>query len=84
MGWIKRLFKRKNKLVKAYFDVDLMELHYEGGQVLTFAYRGFKWYTYPMLKELNMYNAAELSEILRYIEEHGNPYPIAHLGDEDI
>lgn len=36
------------------------------------------WHHYPMMVRCDSDIETKLSEIWRYIEEHGNPYPFAH------
>lgn len=37
------------------------------------------WYGLPMMTRCSTFKESKLLEISKYIDKHGNPYPVSHL-----
>lgn len=55
----------------------LLTLITASGREVKYKNRNNNWYKYPMMEFISL--DANGLQIITYIEEHGNPYPTAHL-----
>lgn len=87
MKWLSKFFDRVNprivearkiKLHNANDDViKLLEVKWSDGRTTQYKGSGTVWRSYPMM-ERHTSMEFELTNINRYLKQHGNPYPTAH------
>lgn len=67
----------KEQIIGEYKDV--ITLTYINNTVRSFHGSGTVWYELPLMKRCGTSQEAKLSEISKYIDRYGNPYPVSHL-----
>jgi hypothetical protein len=67
---------------KAEYIGDMLTITYNDGSVKQYKGESTVWRTYPMMGRCDSVLEYTLSDILCYIQEHGNPYPTAHLNKD--
>lgn len=67
--------------VHASYDhqTKIMTVTYNDGSTKQFKGSSTVWHEYPMMRSCGTSADMWLYNIFAYIEEHGNPYPTAHL-----
>jgi len=85
---VKKFDKKLNKIYEASQIVladlkgDLLTMHAVSGNISKYKIRDGRWYKYPMMEPIDI--DLKMFQIITYIEEHGNPYPTAHLNKHII
>lgn len=88
MGWFKKLFRSSQKndrsIHTANYDkkTEILTILRSNGELNQYHGSSTVWYSYPLMKRIGSPGERNLCNIYTYIKEHGNPYPIAHLGEE--
>lgn len=70
---------RKIKLHKPGNTIKLIELKWSDGTTTRYKSSSTCWFEYPMMKRSSTPLENELTNINKYLKEHGNSYPTAHL-----
>jgi hypothetical protein len=82
---VKKQFKRnKNmriffrKVVKATYKKDTLTIFYKNGTKERYKGECTVWHALPYMKSCDTILDGKLYEIWKYIQNYGNPYPLAH------
>ena len=58
---------------------EIITLTYTNNTVRSFQGSGTVWHELPLMKRCGAFQESRLSEISKYIDRYGNPYPVSHL-----
>lgn len=78
MSLLKFLFPPKLVCAEYDFETEILKISYSDGSSAQYKGNSTVWRTYPMMKRCGTFTESRLSDIYKYIKEHGNPYPTAH------
>lgn len=87
MKWLNNFFDRVNPRIveanelllhKAGQTSTIIEVKWSDGTFSQYKGSGTVWRSYPMMKRCGTHMDRVLTDINKYLQEHGNPYPTAH------
>ncbi len=82
MSFLSKIFRsilRVETVTRAFYNKDVLIVWWTDGTINKFKGNGTIWRHWPMKNRASIDWEVRLNNIRRYIDEHGTPYPTAHL-----
>ncbi len=70
-------------ITEAKYIGNTLTIEYSNGDIVKYNGECTVWRKLPMMERCSTVKEGELCRIWKYIKTHGNPYPTAHLSEND-